>query len=203
MALIDCPECGKQVSDAAKSCPGCGYPISSNDRQIREKKPQSIKSYMPMICVTIAVVFVIIVGKLIADLGTKKDDYSSRRKSYSYDYSGGYSDYSNYSNFSSDSGKDASSIFNNLSISDFSCSSGKYSGTMSCKVKNNNSFTVRGYFRVNFYDNTGALIYNQLMSLPDVASGETVVCSTSIPKDDYPHNYESVDFSQASLIESN
>lgn len=27
MALIDCPECRKQVSDAAASCPTCGHPI--------------------------------------------------------------------------------------------------------------------------------------------------------------------------------
>lgn len=25
MALIDCPECGKQISDKAKSCPNCGF----------------------------------------------------------------------------------------------------------------------------------------------------------------------------------
>lgn len=30
MALIKCPECLKQVSDKAKSCPGCGYPISED-----------------------------------------------------------------------------------------------------------------------------------------------------------------------------
>lgn len=29
MAIISCPECGKQVSDRAVSCPNCGYPISS------------------------------------------------------------------------------------------------------------------------------------------------------------------------------
>lgn len=28
MALIDCPECGKQVSDAARACPGCGVSIA-------------------------------------------------------------------------------------------------------------------------------------------------------------------------------
>lgn len=28
MALIECPECGKQVSDQAVSCPGCGFPLS-------------------------------------------------------------------------------------------------------------------------------------------------------------------------------
>jgi hypothetical protein len=28
MALIKCPECARQVSDAAVACPGCGYPIA-------------------------------------------------------------------------------------------------------------------------------------------------------------------------------
>ena len=28
MALIHCPECNKEVSDKAQSCPHCGYPIS-------------------------------------------------------------------------------------------------------------------------------------------------------------------------------
>ena len=27
MALINCPECGKEVSNKAKSCPNCGCPI--------------------------------------------------------------------------------------------------------------------------------------------------------------------------------
>lgn len=27
MALIKCPECGKEISDTAKSCPNCGYKI--------------------------------------------------------------------------------------------------------------------------------------------------------------------------------
>lgn len=34
MALITCPECGKEVSSAAKTCPNCGFPISNvtNDK---------------------------------------------------------------------------------------------------------------------------------------------------------------------------
>lgn len=28
MALISCPECGKQVSTAATACPGCGFPVA-------------------------------------------------------------------------------------------------------------------------------------------------------------------------------
>ena len=33
MALIKCPECGKQVSDKASSCPNCGCPVSSSNNK--------------------------------------------------------------------------------------------------------------------------------------------------------------------------
>ncbi len=31
MALIKCPECGRQVSDMAVACPDCGYPIAASN----------------------------------------------------------------------------------------------------------------------------------------------------------------------------
>jgi predicted amidophosphoribosyltransferase len=30
MALIKCPECGKEISDLAKACPSCGCPVNSD-----------------------------------------------------------------------------------------------------------------------------------------------------------------------------
>lgn len=33
MALISCPECGKQISDKAVSCPNCGNPINQQNQQ--------------------------------------------------------------------------------------------------------------------------------------------------------------------------
>lgn len=36
MALIECPECGKQVSTAAATCPSCGFPVST---QAAEAQP--------------------------------------------------------------------------------------------------------------------------------------------------------------------
>ena len=68
------------------------------------------------------------------------------------------------------------------------------------EVLNNNAFTVRGYFYVGFYDKKGNLMYSQLMSLPSVASGEKVICSTLIPTDDYPTGYSYVRYTPASLI---
>lgn len=37
MALIECPECGKRVSDKAVACPECGFPIS---QYVEEKKQE-------------------------------------------------------------------------------------------------------------------------------------------------------------------
>ncbi len=33
MALIKCPECGKEISDKASACIHCGYPIANNQQQ--------------------------------------------------------------------------------------------------------------------------------------------------------------------------
>lgn len=38
MAIINCPECGHEVSDQAKSCPSCGVSIKKfNDKFVRTK----------------------------------------------------------------------------------------------------------------------------------------------------------------------
>lgn len=37
MALIICPECGKEVSDKASICPNCGYPIFQDDTNINDE----------------------------------------------------------------------------------------------------------------------------------------------------------------------
>lgn len=39
MALIDCPECGKQVSTQARACPHCGYPVAETPAADSEPGP--------------------------------------------------------------------------------------------------------------------------------------------------------------------
>lgn len=34
MAMIMCPECGKEISDKAKRCPSCGFKIKSRRKKI-------------------------------------------------------------------------------------------------------------------------------------------------------------------------
>lgn len=42
MALINCPECGKEISDKAASCPNCGCPVQN---EIQEEHNESGKKY--------------------------------------------------------------------------------------------------------------------------------------------------------------
>lgn len=43
MALINCPECGKQVSDTAPACPHCGYPIIEDGEPAESVGPNKQK----------------------------------------------------------------------------------------------------------------------------------------------------------------
>ena len=43
MALINCPECEKQVSDKAVSCPFCAYPLTPVfNKKVVSKQPQVV-----------------------------------------------------------------------------------------------------------------------------------------------------------------
>ena len=45
MALIKCSECGKEISDKAKSCPNCGSPVSTINAENRNQGDANNKKY--------------------------------------------------------------------------------------------------------------------------------------------------------------
>lgn len=45
--LINCPECNREISSAAISCPGCGYPINPQTPQKRSSKKKNNSSRLP------------------------------------------------------------------------------------------------------------------------------------------------------------
>lgn len=47
MALINCPECGKEVSEQAKICIHCGYPFNKNKINSTSKKSELHYAYCP------------------------------------------------------------------------------------------------------------------------------------------------------------
>lgn len=66
MALIKCPECGKEISDTVKSCPNCGYRI---------KRPKNNVKRKPII-IGGAILIIIVVTLLIIQNGRYKEDSS-------------------------------------------------------------------------------------------------------------------------------
>lgn len=63
MALIFCPECGKEISDAAGACPHCGYPIQKPQPQ--DAPPSPRKSKRPIIIAACVLVLVAMVGAFV------------------------------------------------------------------------------------------------------------------------------------------
>ena len=71
MALIKCPECGKEISDKATNCPSCGCPLenansneqsSSQDLLKKDKVNKKIKLIIPIVCIVAIAIIVSIVG---------------------------------------------------------------------------------------------------------------------------------------------
>lgn len=83
MALIKCPECGKEVSDLAASCPNCSYPIAQkNDGKNKAaKKKKSYKWLGSQMLGSMMVVFGLL---FLATSGTESSGIWSALLSFSF-----------------------------------------------------------------------------------------------------------------------
>lgn len=45
MALINCPECGREISDKATSCPYCGFPITTENNRDKNEEEHEYENY--------------------------------------------------------------------------------------------------------------------------------------------------------------
>ena len=43
MALIKCPECGREISSTATECPNCGFPIEELDASAKKSTTQCLE----------------------------------------------------------------------------------------------------------------------------------------------------------------
>lgn len=72
MALIQCPQCGQQISDRANKCPHCGYVINPSDCKTSDIKPTKSKKSIWFWCVGILIL--IGVGVSVFLYGTPRKD---------------------------------------------------------------------------------------------------------------------------------
>lgn len=88
MALIKCPECGKQISDKAEVCPHCGMEVQIVLAEIREKEKRQRKKRKKRIFISITSVCVATAVAVLAylyyidALNPIPTDYRKQTKSY-------------------------------------------------------------------------------------------------------------------------
>jgi DNA-directed RNA polymerase subunit RPC12/RpoP len=58
MALIKCPECGREISDKAAACPECAYPIKALTIEATAKRWKALELFGAL-AVVIGVVWII------------------------------------------------------------------------------------------------------------------------------------------------
>lgn len=102
MALIACPECNKQISNSATSCPHCGFPLQSDVNQTadvsnsqtcqhkaeshrRKKKTRTILSVVlsTVVCILACVILIFIYGP---NQENNKDSTEPKDKDYLYNW---------------------------------------------------------------------------------------------------------------------
>jgi len=81
MGMIKCPECGKEISDMAQSCPNCGRPLYQQNQQ-NQKNTQNMvnsprvkkKSNGCLIAVLCSIGIIVLIGIVAGTSGKKTDN---------------------------------------------------------------------------------------------------------------------------------
>lgn len=63
MALINCPECGKEISDSAKKCINCGYVLKQGNR----------KTGFVVIAILLVIIVAVVVGVFVWNINKHKN----------------------------------------------------------------------------------------------------------------------------------
>ena len=94
MAIIKCPECGKEISDKANICPNCAYPLNSTEPQ---KKLIQNTAIQVLIAIPIGIFILIMIILINSESSLNKssnNDYvmtifddNGKRDIYSNDFS--------------------------------------------------------------------------------------------------------------------
>jgi len=73
MALITCPECKKKISESAKSCPNCGYQLTTEKVKEIKKNEYELKKSLGIGCIfLIIILFILYITGLFSTNQTKK-----------------------------------------------------------------------------------------------------------------------------------
>jgi hypothetical protein len=77
MALIDCPDCGKQVSSSAPACPNCGAPIAPTPPATAHEVSKPKKKSSGCLVIIGVLVGLGLIGSLLGDDSDSSSEYVS------------------------------------------------------------------------------------------------------------------------------
>ena len=77
MAIINCPECNKEISDKSNICIYCGYPLREGHRMYDQVPKKSKRSSLGVVLV-FAVILALAIGSLLEDNNEDVDEKSSK-----------------------------------------------------------------------------------------------------------------------------
>jgi uncharacterized membrane protein YvbJ len=67
LAMINCSECGKEISDQARTCPNCGHP---SDREAKIQRVQDTNQQSSRVGrVIVGIIMMILAFVIIASIG--------------------------------------------------------------------------------------------------------------------------------------
>lgn len=69
MALIKCPECGKEISNKVKKCPNCAYSLKKNKFDFKKNKK---------VIIILILLFILIIGGIISFYIYSKNEYNNK-----------------------------------------------------------------------------------------------------------------------------
>lgn len=180
MALINCQECQKKISDRAANCPHCGCPLIQSNNAVQQTKKFTHTQIAIISIISVAVL--IFGGVMIKNYSDKKAYEESLKYNRSY--------YSNSSNSYKEN------YFSQLTITNKKLTNGKINDTVYATVTNNSSDTITGSLKAIIYFN-GEIVQSAVLFLPisGLEPNETAVidgiCNTVNGKYDKIEIYES------------
>lgn len=92
MALIKCPECGKEISDTAKQCPNCGYMLKTKVDTVKETATvagNSVREFLKKYGLGVIPITLLVIGWGYLFIGYSCDIYDG--------FEGGYNSWTNQS----------------------------------------------------------------------------------------------------------
>jgi len=92
MALISCPECSKEISDKAKSCPNCGFEINSEmtaEKSAVNGDKKGIGCFPIFLIAGVFLIFILIISGTDSSNGGSTSSSSSSSSNKNAWYSGG------------------------------------------------------------------------------------------------------------------